>query len=66
MEVELEGEGLRDRAPLGDLEVVRWEEAVTEGARVGVGQAEGFTESPVVAQAAGQVQGVGAVAPAGQ
>ena len=32
----------------------------------GVGQAEGFTESPVVAQAAGQVQGVGAPDPEGQ
>ncbi len=32
----------------------------------GVRQAEGFTESPVVAQAAGQVQGMGAPTPEGQ
>lgn len=62
----VEGEELTDRAALGDLEMVRWEDAVVEGARVGVGQEEGFTDSPVVAQAAGQVQGMGAAAPAGQ
>ena len=66
MELDLEGEELRDLAPLGDLDVVRKEDAVKEGALVGVGQAEGFTDSPVVPQAAGQVQGMGTVAPAGQ
>ena len=41
-------------------------EDVMELELVGVRQAEGFTESPVVAQAAGQVQGMGAPTPEGQ
>lgn len=65
-ERELEGKGLALRAPLGDRVIAREGEPLREGARVGVGQAEGFTDSPVAAQADGQVQGMGAPTPEGQ
>ena len=49
-----------DTDSLGDTETV------TELEMVGVLQAEGFTDIPVVPQAAGQVQGMGAPDPEGQ
>ena len=69
---EVEGE----RAGIGGMEPVKMvegdtvrlgdTETVTELEMVGVLQAEGFTDIPVVPQAAGQVQGMGAPDPVGQ
>ena len=69
-----EEEGVREG--IGGLEPVKMVEGdmvrlgdtdtVTELEMVGVLQAEGFTEIPVVPQAAGQVQGMGAPDPVGQ
>lgn len=67
---EVDTEAVTDRIvqAVADKLTVRLGEAedVMELEPEGVGQAEGFTESPVVGQAAGQVQGMGAPTPAGQ
>ena len=73
-EVTREVEGVREG--IGGLEPVKMvdedtvrlgdAETVTELEMVGVLQAEGFTDIPVVPQAAGQVQGMGAPDPVGQ
>lgn len=47
-------------------ERVREEIKLLDGNEEGLEQGEGFTDMPVVPQAAGQVQGVGAPDPAGQ